>query len=49
MQNPVFLPPFWMWTRLSQKLQCLTHEEVGKPIANADKGSDITIIQNQFI
>ncbi len=50
--KPSFFTAFWMWTRLyllSQKLQCLTHEEVGKPIANADKGSDITIIQNQFI
>jgi hypothetical protein len=43
--KPRFYTAFWMWTRLyllSQKLQCLTHEEVGKPLANDDKGSDIT-------
>jgi hypothetical protein len=50
--KPSFFTAFCMWTRLyllSQKLQCVPHEEVGKSITNADKGSDITIIQKQFI
>jgi hypothetical protein len=46
--KPSFFTAFWMWTRLYLLSQNY-NEEAGKPITNADKGSDITIIQNQFI